>query len=346
MPTERTVHVPVKKLLVVYGEIKGAVRAAETDTLQRVRALIDAKFDDDMFPSDGEFCFHVDGIRIGRKQEEDNLVWDILDDEGTTVSLHPMQTIKKWKQKSRKEESTVSRSSRLKSTERDEATIERQASDLTRTTRSLSMSPEKEKSPDSAMVNSKKTTGTPAPASDFLQEGEAKSKSNQDQLRIKEEPVQIPLFQESSTPNAAPGQSHENVKASHFPANDRILQIEKNSAKKSTAETALIVLLHFLFSSTSPYQIEALDREENYNPVNHHDSEKCHYHIERYGSDKIANKERKSNKIDDAVIRPAFRHAKVPLQRYPNSWSHPSPFTSVRRRHEIRLRFFSYAGAT
>jgi hypothetical protein len=358
MPTER--RVPVKKLVVVYGEIKGAVRASETDTLQCVRALIEAQFDDDMFPSEGEFCFHVDGIRIGRKQEEHNLVWDILDDEGTTVSLHPMQTIKKWKQKSREEESTVSQSSSLKSSERDEATTERQASDGTCTSRRSSMSTEKERSPDSAMVTPKKTTGTPGPASDCLQ-GEAKSKSNQGQVRIKEETVQSPLSQESITPNAAPGQSHENVKASHFQANDRILQIDKYSAKKRTAETALIVLLHFLFSH-NPYQIEALDLEEKNNQINHHDSEKCHprnrnpyvlshYHPEGNGSDKSANKERKSNKnkerksnkIDDAVIHPTLRHAKAPLKRYPNSWSQPSPCTTGTVR--IRLRFFSFGAS-
>jgi hypothetical protein len=45
--------------------------------------------------------------------------------------------------------------------------------------------------------------------------------------------------QESSAPNAARRQSHENVKASNGPANDRILQTKKNSAKKRTVEAMM-----------------------------------------------------------------------------------------------------------
>jgi hypothetical protein len=79
---------PLKKLVIVYGEIKAMVRVSESDTLLDVRIMIVTKFDDDMFPS-GEFCFHVDRISIPRRQEEENLAWDILDNEDT-VSLHPM----------------------------------------------------------------------------------------------------------------------------------------------------------------------------------------------------------------------------------------------------------------
>jgi hypothetical protein len=148
MPT--TITKLSKKLVVVYGDIKGAVRLSESDSLQEVRALIEAKFDDYMLPS-GEFCFQVDGISIARRQEEENLAWDILHDEDA-VSLHQMRTKNKRKRESRVEEPTVTK--KLRGSERDETTPGQQA--LPGTTRN-SISTENEKSSECAKVNCKKT---------------------------------------------------------------------------------------------------------------------------------------------------------------------------------------------
>jgi hypothetical protein len=71
-----------KELVIVAGDIKGAVEICETDTLEDVRALILEEFDDDMLPFE-YFCFHVNDIRISEKQERKKQVWSL-----STVSLH------------------------------------------------------------------------------------------------------------------------------------------------------------------------------------------------------------------------------------------------------------------
>jgi hypothetical protein len=60
----------------------------ETDTFQQVRATILEEFDDDMMPGP-DFCFHVNGCCLSRKQESCRLAWSIL--TGTSqqvVRLH------------------------------------------------------------------------------------------------------------------------------------------------------------------------------------------------------------------------------------------------------------------
>jgi hypothetical protein len=57
-----------KELVIVSGDIKGEVEVCQTDTLHDVRALILQEFNDDMLPFE-DFCFHVNDIRISKKQE-------------------------------------------------------------------------------------------------------------------------------------------------------------------------------------------------------------------------------------------------------------------------------------
>jgi C-terminal processing protease CtpA/Prc len=95
--TKTTTAQNKKVLPIVYEGIKSLVPIEETDTFQQVRATILEEFDDDMMPGQ-DFCFHVDGFRLSRKQESYKLAWSVVKGSGTdagtvqqVVSLHPTQ---------------------------------------------------------------------------------------------------------------------------------------------------------------------------------------------------------------------------------------------------------------
>lgn len=74
---------PTKELILICaGGIKGVLDVQEHDTLASVRTLIDQELDDDLIIPD--FAFHVNSVRISRKQESKKLAWSVI---GKVVSL-------------------------------------------------------------------------------------------------------------------------------------------------------------------------------------------------------------------------------------------------------------------
>jgi hypothetical protein len=98
-----------KYLVIVTGDIKGAVEISKTSTLKNVRTSIEEEFDYEMLlPSGEEFCFYMNDIRIARKQETRRMAWNLTNDN-TIISLHPKQGSKRKVEacSSREEQSTT-----------------------------------------------------------------------------------------------------------------------------------------------------------------------------------------------------------------------------------------------
>ena len=63
-------------ILICAGGVHGVVDVAETDTLANVRNYIENELDDDLLIPG--FAFHLNNVRISRKQEHRKMAWQIL----------------------------------------------------------------------------------------------------------------------------------------------------------------------------------------------------------------------------------------------------------------------------